>query len=227
MNGVFVTGTDTGVGKTFVACRLARAAVSRGTSVFGFKPIETGCLEGPSGLVGADQELLSEAAGNWQIGALRGLYRFRLPAAPLVAAGAEHEAIDLEAIARTTIEGATQRDLVIVEGAGGWRVPITAEGDTSTLARRVGLPVLCVARAGLGTINHSLLTLEAIERDGLVIRALVLSVQPGDDPELAASNVEQIQRRWQGAVRVVTSVGPVDDVLDLVSGPGVRHQFTT
>ena len=88
----------------------------------------------------------------------------------------------------------------LVEGAGGWRVPITATADMGDLARILAFPVLVVARARLGTINHSLLTIEAIERDGLRVAGLVLSQRPEDDLNAAHSNQAQIQRRWSGPV---------------------------
>jgi len=201
MNGYFITGTDTNVGKTYVSTSLARRAVTHGHKVFAFKPIETGCARDANGqYVGADQELLAAAAGNWQQGKLRGLYRFQLPAAPLVAASAEAVNIDLDFIARTTKEAVLQHaaTLTLVEGAGGWRVPITSDGDMSSLARLLGLPVILVARAALGTINHTLLAIEAILRDGLSIAAVVLSRRPEDD--LAESNHEQIVRRWPGRI---------------------------
>jgi dethiobiotin synthetase len=93
-------------------------------------------------------------------------------------------------------------DLVLVEGAGGWRVPITPNADMGVLAKLLGFPVLVVARAGLGTINHSLLTIEAITRDGCAVAGVVLSKLPSDDLALAESNREQIQRRWDGTVVV-------------------------
>lgn len=192
MAGYFVTGTDTGVGKTFVTCALARRGVAAGKRVFAFKPIETGVV----GLEGEDQAALCAAAGNWQAGPLRGLYRFPMPAAPLVAAT---EDIDVELILRTAREPA---DLTLVEGAGGWRVPVTASLDMGGLAKRLGLPVILVARGSLGTINHSLLSIEAIERDGCTLAGVVLSVRPEDDPAFASSNAAQIRRVWPGAVEL-------------------------
>lgn len=201
MRGYFVTGTDTGVGKTFVTTALARLATSRGQRVFAFKPIETGVPPAtcPSRL-GEDQRALVDAAGGWQTGELCGVYQFDLPAAPSVAAAAEARTIDLDRIEQVLARGASDADLVLVEGAGGWRVPITDEVDMGELAIRLGLPVIVVARAGLGTINHSLLTIEAAERQGCSIAALVLSVRPDDDIEFARSNAEQIRRAWSGPV---------------------------
>lgn len=207
MNGVFVTGTDTNVGKTYVACALTGRARARGHKVFAFKPVETGCTETAAGYLGADQELLAAAAGDWQTGPLRGLYRFPLPAAPLVAAQQASSAIDLDLVEQTAREGAAQNAAtwLLVEGAGGWRVPITPDADMASLARRLQLPVLIVARAGLGTINHSLLTLEAVERDGLRVAALVLSRHDADDPAAAESNRAQIQRRWPGRILILSN----------------------
>jgi dethiobiotin synthetase len=221
VNGVFVTGTDTNVGKTYVACALARRARAHGHKVFAFKPIETGCTATDGSYLGADQELLAAAAGDWQTGVLRGLYRFPLPAAPLVAAQQAGSAIDLDLVERTAREGAAQNGAswTLVEGAGGWRVPITPDADMAALARRLQLPVIVVARASLGTINHSLLTLEAIEDDGLSVAGLVLSRHETDDPAVAESNLAQIQRCWAGRISIL-STDPL--VLDPLLPAGSR-----
>jgi dethiobiotin synthetase len=215
VNGYFITGTDTNVGKTYATCALARRARALGHHVFAFKPIETGCAPVPGGYVGADQELLADAAGGWQQGPLRGLYRFALPAAPLVAAEAEHASINLDRLVTTAREGAAQDQitLTLVEGAGGWRVPITPVADMSTLARALGLPVIVVARAGLGTINHTLLTVEAVHRDGLDIAAVVLSRRAEDDQAAADSNRAEILRRWSGVAVILRSDPAVLDGL--------------
>lgn len=193
MKGLFVTGTDTGVGKTFVSCALIRTARASGHSVFAFKPIETGCC---SGGPGEDQIALAEASND----VARGTYRLLQPAAPWVAAQAEQVEIDLDRIRAEIAVGHQGVARVLVEAAGGWRVPITRTGDTSDLARSCGLPILVVARAGLGTINHTLLTVEAIQRDELEICGVVLSTRPGEDLAFVASNAEQIRQR--SSVRV-------------------------
>jgi len=221
MKTLFITGTDTGVGKTFVTCALARRARALGLRVFAFKPVETGCLHVGETLVGADQEALAVAAGDWQQGPLRGVYRFSLPAAPLVAALAEAATIDLDQIATTLRLGSAEADLVLVEGAGGWRVPLTETVDMGGLAARTTTRTVIVARAGLGTINHSLLTIEAVERDGLRVEALVLSRQPTDDLAAAESNADQIRRVWGGSVLILDRTATVLDELLPVrqSGP--------
>lgn len=226
MIGYFVTGTDTNVGKTYVGCALARRAVARGHKVFAFKPIETGCTPLVDGsLRGEDQELLAVAAGDWQAGPFRGVYRFPLPAAPLVAAVDARSSIDIDRIARVFREGlsTSQASFALVEGAGGWRVPITPDVDMSILARRLSLPVVIVARASLGTINHSLLTLEAVERDGLRVAALVLSHRDTDDPVATRSNRAEIHRRWPGRIILLEKEPAVLDPLVDPAGPATFH----
>lgn len=211
MKQYFVTGTDTGVGKTFVAATLARRArsIDPARHVFAFKPLETGC----TAELGEDQRELVDAAGGWQRGPLRGLAPFRLAAAPLVAARAESTVVDVEAVVRRYREGSEGASLSMLEGAGGWRVPITETLDMAGLARVIGVPVLVVARAGLGTINHSLLTLEAVERDGCSVAALVLSERLDEDAAFTKSNIDEIQRRWSGSVLVLGRDPAVLDVL--------------
>jgi dethiobiotin synthetase len=199
MKGYFITGTDTGVGKTFVTASLARLATRRGARVFAYKPVSTGC----AGAWGEDQERLARAAGDWQQGPLRGLYQLAFPAAPLVAAAAEGRSIDVAHIEAHVRAGSSAAELTLVEGAGGWRVPITPEIDMAALARRLGFPVIVVARASLGTINHSLLTLEAVERDHGTVAALVLSRRPEDADAFTRSNVAEIARRWYGRILVM------------------------
>src|SRR5687767_1568922 len=116
MIGYFVTGTDTGVGKTYVTSTLARGGRQRGKRVFAWKPVETGC---ELTRFGADQEAISS---DWQQENLRGLYRFVRPVAPLSAARGEGKTIEPDQIVESFRLGASRADLVLVEGAGGWRV---------------------------------------------------------------------------------------------------------
>jgi dethiobiotin synthetase len=164
--------------------------------VFAWKPIETGCEPVNGALVGADQEAISS---DWQQGELRRLYQFQRPVAPFMAARMEG-GIEPGRIVETFQRGARAADLVLVEGAGGWRVPITEELDMGGLARLLGLPVIVVARGGLGTINHSLLTVEAAERDQQRVAAVVLSCRSEDHPDFVEENAEEIRRRFPGLV---------------------------
>jgi dethiobiotin synthetase len=203
----FVTGTDTGAGKTFVTAGIARRARALAKKVFGFKPIETGCEMVNGRLVGPDQEIVSSAAGDWQQGELRGLYQLVHPLAPLVASQKESIQIDVDRIVAVS-KSVSDAEVVLVEGAGGWRVPITEEHDMSELAKRLDAEVVIAARAGLGTINHSLLTIEAVERDGLKVAALILSRRPDEDLEFARSNGDQIRRRWNGGAVIMFDTDP-------------------
>jgi dethiobiotin synthetase len=214
-HGYFITGTGTGVGKTFTTCALVRRARELGAGrVFAFKPIETGCARNQRGqLVGADQELLCDAAGGWQTGAWRGVYQFEPPVAPIVAAEALGTEIDIEAITSVLDSGSTGADLVVVEGAGGWRVPIAPQLDMAELARRVGFPIIVVACATLGTINHSLLSIEAVERDAQTVAALVLSRHPNDAWDHVDDNAKRIRDRWPGRVLVMSSPSDLDPLL--------------
>ena len=201
--GFFVTGTGTGVGKTFVTAMLAEQARAAGQRVFAFKPIETGCRLVDGARVGDDQEVLAKAAGDWQRDELRHLYCFERPIAPLAAARLEGRTIDLHRIKAVFAQGCDRSDYVLVEGAGGWRVPITEHHDMSRLAKATDLPVLVVAMAGLGTINHSVLTVEAVRHDGCAIAGVVLSCRPEDDLEFARENAGEIARL--GQVRALVS----------------------
>jgi dethiobiotin synthetase len=212
-HGYFITGTGTGVGKTYVATALARRARTLGKRVFAFKPIETGCA---AGTLGEDQRILGQAAGGWQTEDLAGVYQFELTAAPSVAS--PPGSISFERIAEALQLGSEQADLVLVEGAGGWRVPIDQSHDMAALAKRCGFPIVVVATAALGTINHSLLTIEAIERDGERVAALILSQLPSDDLALVGTNVEQLRSRWSGSIVVLeTDPSVLDGLLSLTT----------
>jgi dethiobiotin synthetase len=104
---------------------------------------------------------------------------------------------------KTFAEGAHDAELAILEGAGGWRVPITERVDMAGLARVMQMPVIVVARAGLGTINHSLLTIESVERHDCTVAALVMSRHPDEDIDFAVSNAEEISRRWPGRIIIL------------------------
>lgn len=173
--GLFVTGTDTGVGKTLVACCLVRALRGRGLDVGVLKPVETGVGEaGPE-----DALALREAAQTDEPLEAVCPIRLPLPAAPLAAARDAGVSID-----RETIRGAWRRlrqrhPWRVVEGAGGLLVPVAAGWSMADLASEWELPVLVVARARLGTINHTLLTVEAVERRSLDLAGVVISHADG------------------------------------------------
>ena len=183
--GVFVTGTDTGVGKTLVACALVRGLRSLGLDVGVMKPVETGVgAAGPR-----DAIALREAAGVDDPLELVCPFALALPAAPTVAAAAEGRRIDLEVIRRAFATLASRHGCVVVEGAGGLLVPVSDGASMADLARELGLPLLVVARASLGTINHTLLTLEAARTRGLRVAGIVISHSSGALTSADAANL--------------------------------------
>ncbi len=201
---LFVTGTDTGVGKTWVSCRVATIARERGLRVAGLKAVESGCRVAADGsLSGEDDQALVAAAGSWQTAAERCLYRFAPPVAPGVAADDLGMQIDLGRVAGQVDDLRRRTDLVIIEGAGGWCVPMGGGRSMADLARLVSSEVVVVGRATLGTINHSILTARAVTADGFLVRAVVLSRRPEDPVETARRNAREIERAT--ALRVVLS----------------------
>jgi dethiobiotin synthetase len=172
-HGFFVTGTDTGVGKTLVACSLLRAFAARGFKTVGMKPVASGAVAGGNGLVHDDVERLI-AAGN--VTAPRehvNPYCFAPPIAPHIAAAEAGVKIDLDHIGRCFNALTERADVVIVEGVGGFRVPLGPGADTAQLAARLALPVVLVVGMRLGCLNHALLTAEAIAGRGLVLAGWV------------------------------------------------------
>jgi len=186
---VFVTGTDTGVGKTLVACALLRALRSRGIDAGAMKPIETGV--GPSGP--ADAVALRLAAGERDPLADVCPQPFALAAAPSAAARAEGRALDLAAIDAAYARLRARRSFLVVEGAGGLLVPIAAELSMADLALRFALPLLVVARAALGTINHTRLTLDAARARGLAVAGVVISYSGGALGAADRANLDELR----------------------------------
>ena len=170
--GVFVTGTDTGVGKTVAACALVRGLRDRGLDVGVMKPIETG-VDAAAGPL--DAIALSAAAGDPDPLDRVCPVRFALPAAPCVAAEDEGKKVDLEPVREAFGELASKHDWMVVEGAGGVLVPTTPDATMTDLAKELGLPVLLVARPALGTINHTRLCVEETLRRGLDLVGVIIS----------------------------------------------------
>jgi len=189
MRGLFVTGTDTGVGKTLVACAIARALHERGLDLGVMKPIETGVSrEGP-----LDAIALRAAAGADDALDLVCPQQFSLPAAPTVAAAHEGREVDLAVVDAAWTVLSARHESMLVEGAGGLLVPATAALTMGDLADRFGLPLLIAARGALGTINHTRLTLEAAERRGLEVAGVVISHATGRLSDADAANLAELR----------------------------------
>jgi len=172
--GAFVTGTDTGVGKTLIAGAIARSLRHRKRTVEVFKPVATGCRSVRGQLVSQDAEFLAACAGSPRLLSEVCPVRYRTAVAPNVAGERERRPVDLEAIFAEYRRLATS-PLVIVEGVGGLLCPISDDFWVIHLAKMMALPLVIVARAGLGTINHTLLTIHAARSAGLKVAGVVLN----------------------------------------------------
>jgi dethiobiotin synthetase len=182
--GIFITGTDTEVGKTYVAAGILRALVTRGVRARGFKPVASGAQRtAAGGLVNEDVSLLTAAAGPGAQDSLINVYCFEPAIAPHVAAARAGVAIDVARIVATAGRLAEEAAFVVAEGAGGWRVPLAPGVDMAALAARLGWPVLLVVGLRLGCINHARLTAEAVRADGLTLLGWVGNSLFPDYPE--------------------------------------------
>ncbi len=172
---LFITGTDTAVGKTHVSAALVRALRAAGTDAVGFKPVCCGDRDDALALHAASAEIipLNDVNPVW----------LRPPVAPYVAAMMEGREVDLGLI-RETHERLRARHCVVIEGAGGWLVPLTRGMSMADLAAEFACPIVVVAANRLGVLNHTLLTVEAIAKHGLTCAGVILndSTTPGDDP---------------------------------------------
>ena len=240
MTGVFVAGTDTGVGKTLVSAALVRRLAQTGHRVGVMKPVETGVDAGALDESDAAR-LMAAAAVNDSLD-LVSPYRFPAPVAPFSAAEAQGEHIALSEIVRRYERLAARYPCVVVEGAGGLLVPMGHDWDMSDLISRLSLPVVLVGRVGLGGINHALLTLEALERRRTRVLALflnetALSTTPVQRKQ-CASTVALLKKRgavpllgplpyqlplegrWNETVEQLAGSQPISELAELVWNAG-------
>ncbi len=203
-SGLFVTGTDTGIGKTWTACALLWSIVAAGLRTGAYKPACSGAeFDAQGEPVWEDIERLSAACGGVWPKERICPQRFLAPLAPPAAAAAEGRCVDDSAVLAGAAWWDGQVDLLIVEGAGGWLAPLTENRTMADLAVELGYPVVLVAANRLGTINHTLLTLESIRQRGLPVAAVVLNdVHPTTDAS-AATNAGLISR-FGAVTRVAT-----------------------
>ena len=187
----FVTGTDTGVGKTLISCALLHGFSAQGKRVVGMKPVAAGCDDD-----GQNEDVLQlRAAGNVAVGYGQiNPYCFVPAIAPHLAAQRAGVIMQFSRIAASYHELAAQADVVIVEGAGGLLVPLNAQQDSADLVEELGLPVILVVGMRLGCLNHALLTAEAIEQRGLMLAGCVANIV---DPGMAMieQNIAALQQR--------------------------------
>jgi dethiobiotin synthetase len=198
LSGIFVTGTGTEVGKTVVAAVAAHTLAAAGGRVAVFKPCVTGLEEGGE----SDHELLRRAAGSAQSDAEIAPYRYGPPVSPHLGAALAGEQIDPSQLRAAAAAAASNAEAIVCEGVGGLLVPLADRYLVRDLAVDLGYPLLVAAAPGLGTINHTLLTIEAARAAGLEVAAVVLTPWPGEPSEVERSNRETIAAL--GGVEVLT-----------------------
>jgi dethiobiotin synthetase len=218
MNGVFVTGTGTEVGKTVIASALAATLAARGERVAVFKPVVTGLDE--RGELPPDHELLRRSAGSGQQPDAVAPYRFGPPVSPHLAAVFAGTRLDPRRLLEQAGLAARGGRFLVTEGVGGLMVPLTANYLVRDFAADLALPMIVVGQPGLGTINHTLLTVEAARACGLELVGVVLTPWPARPSEMELSNRDTLARLTGLPVHAVprlkisaAGVAPLGDVL--------------
>ena len=212
--GLFVTGTDTGVGKTEIACALVRAVAQRNVSVVGMKPVAAGARRVNGRLMNADVAALQRESTIRLPRLLVNPYLLEPPIAPHLAAREAGTALELGVILRAYRALTARAQVVIVEGAGGFRVPLDTRHDMSDLALRLRLPIVLVVGVRLGCISHALLAAEAIARRGLELAGWV------------ANRIDPRMRRYRDTVSALSErlLAPLVADVPYVAGPRARAQ---
>ncbi|MDX1528091.1 MAG: dethiobiotin synthase [Gammaproteobacteria bacterium] len=205
--GIFVTGTDTGVGKTWVSLGLMAALKAERLTVTAMKPVSAGCERTPDGLRNEDALLLMRQASVDHPYERVNPAAFEPAIAPHIAAAEAGERIDFSRIERAFKVLAASADLCVVEGAGGWLVPLTARKNFADLAARLSLPVLLVVAIRLGCLNHALLTVESIQRRGLSLLGWVANQVSPDTPR-ARENIDALKARIPAPILATVAYSP-------------------
>ncbi len=208
--GIFITGTDTEVGKTVISAGLALALRDRGIKVGVMKPVATGCYGAEERLISQDAAFLLEAARN-EYPPLTSPSRFRNPLAPNVAAMLEKKEVDVQKILRSYRELQKHYDFLIVEGIGGIMVPLKKDYYVANLIRDMGLPIVIVSYAGLGAINHTLLTVDAAVIRGLEIRGILFNRVSTTNYSLSEMTNPKVIHDLSG-VSILGSLPEIDDL---------------
>ncbi|MGB8227008.1 MAG: dethiobiotin synthase [Sedimentisphaerales bacterium] len=215
--GLFITGTDTDVGKTLITGAIAKILSQtcpeqgrrKGKNIGVFKPIATGCKRTKQGLVSKDAKFLACCAkSKFSLDVINPV-KFKIPAAPFACEKAENRKVDFRKIAAAYKQICKKSDFVIVEGIGGIKVPITKNIDVLALAKAFKLPVIVVARSKLGTINHTLLTIDTIRRAGLLLAGVIINGYDEKTKNIAEKTNAEIINKL-GKVKIIATV-PFDN----------------
>jgi dethiobiotin synthetase len=211
--GLFITGTDIGIGKTTIAGAIAAILTKQGINVGIFKPIATGCRRAWGGLTSYDTEFLAECASSNLPASVITPVAYLTGACPVICAAQEKKPVDFAKIADAYKQICSESDFIIVEGNGGVRVPLTPEFDMLDLAVEFNLPAIIVARTNLGTINHTLMTIDCIRAVDLKIAGVVINGYNGPKASLAEHTAADIIEHYSGT-NILCEV-PYDDTTDI------------
>jgi dethiobiotin synthetase len=212
--GVFITGTDTGVGKTVVAAALIKSLTRQGVRVAAMKPVAAGASMTPSGLRNADALALLQAANIAAAYETVNPYCFAAPIAPHIAARDAGVVVDIEVLRQRFDELASLADCVVVEGAGGWLTPISASASMADVAAALALPVVLVVGLRLGCLNHALLTARALAAHGAGLAGWIgNSIDPAFDR--AADNIAALEKRLKRPATIVPYAPHAPEALEL------------
>ncbi len=212
--GVFVAGTDTGIGKTRASAMLVRAQRACGRRAIGMKPVASGCRETPQGLRNEDAEALIAASDPAPAYALCNPYAFAPPIAPHIAAHQAGVEIALDPIVAAYRKLAAMADRIVVEGVGGWAVPLSDALMQADLVRALELPVVLVVGLRLGCINHALLSARAIVADGCTLIGWIANRIDPDMAEVTA-NLDTLALRIDAPLLGVLAHAPMPGAADV------------
>jgi dethiobiotin synthetase len=208
--GIFITGTDTGIGKTWASCVLLHALRERGLSAIGMKPVASGCRETREGLRNEDAEALIRASDPQPLYADCNPFAFAEPIAPHLAATLIGQPVTPESIRAAYTRLASQADRVIVEGVGGWAVPMSDNSMQVDIVRALEIPVILVVGLRLGCLNHALLSARAIIADGCRLIGWIANRIDPDMP-FSAANTETLRQRIVAPLLGVLEYAPAGD----------------
>ncbi|UCE98559.1 MAG: dethiobiotin synthase [Planctomycetota bacterium] len=211
--GLFVTGTDAGVGKTLVAGATAKILTRQGLKVGVFKPIATACKHRWEGLVSCETEFLANCANSDLSLSTITPVGYITAAAPIVSAARENKPIDFDEIAAAYKQICQVSNIVIIEGVGGVRTPLSAEFDLLDLASEFDLPMVIVARSDAGMINHTLMTIDCIRATELKIAGVVINGYDATKTTVAQETTEQVLSQCSGVK--ILSIVPFDETVDI------------
>ncbi len=196
--GIFITGTDTGVGKTLAAAAIARLLRNRGVDVGVMKPVTSGCIERDGNRISEDAELLAWGAGCDPADPDIAPYLLKEPMAPSVAAAMEGNRIDFGRLRDAYEQLAARHEFMIVEGAGGLMVPLAGGLMVADLIGRLALPAMVIARPALGTVNHTVLTCFAAKQLGIEVKGVIINGYP-ERPDRATESAPHLIDSLSGA----------------------------